>query len=79
MILEIPDNVPLTNGLILKMLFGEPDKEGKSNVLYKMRWGYKKKKYFWTHFDKEWLNAPYDPKETKRRMSIKTVIISEND
>lgn len=64
MTLEIPDNA--TNKDLLKLLYGEPDKEMSDSVLYKFRWGKTNKKYFYTHFSKEWLDLPLNIKENKQ-------------
>ena len=64
MIIEIPDNA--TNKDLLKLLYGEPDKEMNDSVLYKFKWGKTNRKYFWTHFSKEWLDLPLQIKENKQ-------------
>ena len=54
--LVIPDNA--TNKDIIELLYGKPEKENDTCVLYKLKWGKTKRKYFYTHLSKEWLNLP---------------------
>lgn len=64
--IELPDNA--TNKDLLKLLYGEPDKEMSDSVLYKFKWGKIKRKYFWTHFSKEWLDLPLEPKKEDNKV-----------
>ena len=66
MILELPDNV--TNEDIINLLLEKQDKELSDSVLYKARWGKTKKKYFYTHFSKEWLALPFAREETENEI-----------
>ena len=68
MIIKLPDNA--TNKDLLKLLYGEPDRELRDSVLYQFRWGKTKQKYFYTHFSKEWLNLPVELKEKECRKEI---------
>ena len=53
---EIAGN--LTNGDMVKAMFGEPAKEGKTGILYKFKYR-NGKTMFSTYFDIEWWNSPY--------------------
>lgn len=48
----------ITNGDVIKALFGEPAREEKTGVLYKFKYR-NGKPYFSTFYDWEWWNAPY--------------------
>lgn len=55
----IPENA--TNGDMIKALYGEPAKIGRTGVLYKFK--YKNgKPMFSTYFDLDWWNSPYERK-----------------
>lgn len=48
----------LTNGDVIKALFGEPKLEGRTGLIYDFK-RLNGKRLFSTYFDKEWWNAPY--------------------
>lgn len=48
----------ITNGDMVKAMFGEPAKEGKKGILYKFKYR-NGKPMFSTYFDIEWWNAVY--------------------
>ncbi len=48
----------LTNGDMIKALFGEPELEGRTGLIYDFK-RLNGKRLFSTYFDKEWWNAPY--------------------
>lgn len=52
----LPDN--MTNGDVIRNMFGEPAKESNAGVLYKFKYR-NGKPMFSTYFDFEWWNAPY--------------------